>query len=439
MIKARLLPVYFDPGRDDEFDTQVDVLRHLLAEEAELLAPVPLGTTLPDADAVVLPQLLGAAYSCVEALRDIGVPILVLTSEFGTLSMWDWEIVSYLRSEGVSTIAPYSLEQTRRVCRALAVRRDLRRATFVVYQDDPGEGFQASIFKRFYWWEDECLERVRRRFGVAVTKRSYAELAARAVAVPDSEADAAWQRLPLRTEGVTPAALRAAVKLYVAIERDLREDPTIRAVGVNCLNESRFSQTTPCLAWARLYEERGLVWGCEADVVSMLTQSLLQPVLRAPLMMSNLYPFLMGQSALKHEHIPEFPAVEAPEDCILAAHCGYLGVVPPSSATEWTLRPKVLAIVDDDATAIDARLAEGAITLAKLAPTLETLTVAEGVLDGYAQYPGSHCLNGAVIRVADGYRLVRELPSHHCLIVAGEQVADLSMAAPALGLKVETL
>lgn len=50
----------------------------------------------------------------------------------------------------------------------------------------------------------------------------------------------------------------------------------------------------------------------------------------------------------------------------LIVHCGYLGVLSPSFSTEWQLRPKVLAIVDANATAIDARLPVGDLTLAKL-------------------------------------------------------------------------
>ena len=62
----------------------------------------------------------------------------------------------------------------------------------------------------------------------------------------------------------------------------------------------------------------------------MLTKLILHRSLRAPTIMTNLYPFLMGQAALKHERIPAFPAVDGdPRNYILVAHCGYLGVVPP--------------------------------------------------------------------------------------------------------------
>ena len=90
-MKARIVPVYFE-GRDEDFDIQLGHLNALLADEAEILAPVPLGGELPEAEAVVFPQFLGEAYRRIDDFKAIDLPILVITSEFGTFSMWDWEI-----------------------------------------------------------------------------------------------------------------------------------------------------------------------------------------------------------------------------------------------------------------------------------------------------------------------------------------------------------
>ena len=440
-MRARLLPVRF-PSADEEFEVQLSRLRDLLGDVAEFHAPVELGQApLPVSDAAVFPQLLGDAFRHVDALRDLDRPRLVLTSEFGTMSMWDWEIGRYLAEAGVETFAPYNLEQARMLCRALALRRELTETRFVVFQDDPGDGMQASIFKRFYWWEDECTERILDRFGVRVEKRSFRALGEAAKRMTDAEADDAFERVrgTTKLDDLPERARRAALKLYLALEHELGDDPHVRAAGMNCLNESFFSDSTPCLAWNLLYEERGLTWGCEADTVSMLTQRLLQVSLGAPLMMTNLYPFLMGQAALKHERIESFPDLPDPQHHILVAHCGYLGVLPTSMATSWTLRPKVLAIVDDDASAIDARMAEGPITLAKLSPSLGTLTVAEGTLVGYAQYPGSDCLNGGILRVADGPRLVERLSSHHAILLQGHWPTELRMLGRLFGLTIEAV
>ncbi|MCA9906056.1 MAG: hypothetical protein KC547_19505, partial [Anaerolineae bacterium] len=213
MNKARLIPVFF-PGRDADFDKQVERLRGLLEDVATIEAPVALGGALPDADAVVFPQMLGDAYRMVDAIRALPYPRLIITSEFGTLSMWDWEIASYLKSEGVETIAPYNIEQTRKICRGLAVKRELRQTKFLVFQDNPGEGFQASIFKRFYWWEDECTQRMMDKFGISLLKKSFKEFGARAQEIPDAEAQAVWQNLPYPTEGVPDKGLNSALKVY---------------------------------------------------------------------------------------------------------------------------------------------------------------------------------------------------------------------------------
>jgi hypothetical protein len=439
-MKARLLPLYFEASRDSGFDDQMSALTELLADSAEILAPVPLGAALPDADAVLFPQLLGEAYRRLTDFKALSLPILVVTSQFGTLSMWDWEITAYLRAEGVETIAPYNLEQTKKICRALAVKRDLRQAKFLVYQDNPGEGAQAGIFKRFYWWEQECEDRIKQRFGVTIVKRSFRELGARAKAIPDADAEDAFKQSPVPINGLGRKPLHSALKLYLAVKEDLEADPAIRAVGINCLNESHCSDTTPCLAWNLLYEQKKLIWGCEADTVSMLTKYLLHHSLRAPILMTNLYPFLLGQAALKHERIEKFPSVpDDPANYVLVAHCGYMGVIPQSFSTEWTLRKKVLGIVDENATAIDARLPVGGITLAKLDPTFRELTVAEGSLTGYAQYPGSDCLNGGVIKVADGHRLMNSLCSHHSLLMTGHHLADLRLISKVLDLRVQDI
>jgi hypothetical protein len=439
-MKARLIPLYFEPGPDAEFTAQVERLRDLFREEAEILEPAALGAARTDADAVVFPQLLGDAYRQVRAFQALDVPILILTSEFGTMSTWDWEIISYLESEHVSVIAPYSVEQAKRACRAMAVKSDLRQAKFLVFQDNPGAGAQASIFKRFYWWEDECSQRVLDRFGLTIEKRSFKQLGAEAQAIPDHEARAVWEEWRSRLSiSLSERALLAALKLYIVLRRELEQDNKIRAMGINCLNESHFSDTTPCLAWNMLYEELGLMWGCEADTVSMLTKHIVHKSIGVPILMTNLYPFLMGQSALKHERIPRFPDIDEPENHVLAAHCGYLGVLPQSFSVEWTLRGKVLAIVNQHANAIDARLPTGPMTLVKLHPTLDKMSVAEGQLAGYAQYPNSDCLNGAVLKVADGHKLMRTLTSHHYLLTTGHNLPDLLGVAKVFGLEIETL
>ncbi len=438
-MKARIVPIYFKSANDPEFAEQLARLKQLLADEAEFLLPIKLGARVPPTDAVIFPQMLGEAFGLLEKFKRLPQPLLVVTSEFGTVSMWDWEINSFLAARGVKVLGPTSLEQTRQICRAFALRRQLKRSKLLVFQDHPAsQGQQDPIFKRFYWWEPQCIREIEAQYGVKVVKKSFKKLGADAKAIPDEAARAEWAKRKGKTpiSGLKEGALLSAVKIYMAVKAELDRDPDVLAVGINCLNESMYSDTTPCLAWNFLYEDERMVWGCEADLVSMLTKILIDKTIGTPFMMTNLYPFEMGDAALKHEHIPRFPDVEGrPQDHILAAHCGFLGVVPQSFSTEWKLKPKVLAIVDENASAIDARLATGPITLVKLMPPFDRWSIVEGELPKYAGFKNSHCLNGAVIRVPNGKRLVSDLVSHHYILTTGHNLEDLAAVSKVFDLE----
>ena len=439
-MKAKLVPLYFKSGMDDEFRAHLAMVTRLLADDAELLPPAALGSRLPPADAAVFPQLIGDAFTQLNELKRVPLPVLVLTSDFGTVNMWDWEIVTFMKSLGMRTFTPYDIEQTRKICRALALKREMKEVKFLVFQDRPGVGGrQPEIFKRFWWWEDRSAELIREKLGIRIVRKSFKTLGESAKKISDQEARAALADRPVPAEGLGARPLSSALKLYVAVKREVDADPSIQGAGINCLNESEYSDTTPCLAWDLLYQDRRLIWACEADTLSLLTMFLLERSLRAPIMMSNLYPFLMGGAALKHEKIEKFPDVPEPENHLLMVHCGFFGVVPRQFCTAWTLRPKVLAIVDENAHAMDARMPTGAMTLAKLHPELSRMQVIAGELEGYVQYPGSDCRNGALLKVKDGHALMKAFYSHHYALLTGKHAVDIENVARVMGMGADVL
>lgn len=438
-MKARLLPVYFDSAKNEEYDEQYKIIKELLKDEAELLEPVPLGAPVNDVDAVVFLQLVGEAYRQVKSIQNINVPIVIITSEFGTVAMWDWEIVTFLKQNGIKPLTPYNIEITKTICRSLALKKELKNTKFLIFQDNPGEGMQASIFKRFYWWENECTQLIKEKLGVSIEKMSFKKLAEDAKQISDEAAEAEWKKWDFKNEGVSTKSILSAVKIYLAVKEITDKDSSIKGIGANCLNESFFSDTTPCLAWNMLYEEKGIIWACEGDTMSLLTEYIINKSLNTPVMTSNVYPFLMGMAALKHEKIDKFPQADDPDNHILVVHCGYTGLMPRCMCTEWTMRPKVLGIVDDNAIAIDSRMPEGDVTLAKLHPSFDKLLIIEGDLEKYVQYPGSDCRNGALIKVKDGHRIMDELYSHHDILMNGKRAVELKAMAKVLGLVSEEI
>ena len=67
------------------------------------------------------------------------------------------------------------------------------------------------------------------------------------------------------------------------------------------------------------------------------------------------------------------------------------------------------------------------------------LTVAEGSLEGYAQYPDSDCLNGGVIKIKDGRKLVDTVSSHHYLLMTGHNLTDINNLSQIFELDVEVI
>lgn len=440
--KAKLVPVFFDPGKDENFEIHLNIAKNLLKDEAEFMQPVAIGKEIPaDADACIFPQMLGEAYGLIEELQKITKPLMVITSEFGTVNMWDWEVVHYLRMNGIETLCPPSLKDTKIICKALVAKRKLSESKFVVYQDDPAgpTSKQKEIFKRFYWLEKEASEKMHEKYGLTVEQRSFKELAKRAEAISDDDAKQYIEKWPSKHKSIQGKPLISAVKQYMAIKEDYKKEDNILAMGTNCLNESHSCDTTPCLAWNLLYQEEKLVWGCEADTMVMLTEILADKVLNIPFFMTNLYPFIMGKAALSHERIPHFPEVDEPENHLLAAHCGYFGLVPEPFADKWNLRKRVLAMVDDNATVIDATMPTGAITLIKFQPYLNKISLSEAELIDYIQYEDSDCLNGGIIKVKDGHNFVDKVVSHHYIVMKGHQKTALNMIAQIFDYEIEEI
>jgi hypothetical protein len=99
----------------------------------------------------------------------------------------------------------------------------------------------------------------------------------------------------------------------------------------------------------------------------------------------------------------------------------------------------VLAMVDENATMIDAEMAPGPVTLVKFLPYLNKVSLCEAELTGYVQYKNSDCLNGGIIRVPDGRNFVNNVASHHYVLVAGHHKATFEMLGRVFDYEVEVI
>ncbi|MDD6882747.1 MAG: hypothetical protein PUD50_03470 [Eubacteriales bacterium] len=438
-MKATLQPVIFAETNErerQEYQEQLARIQEMYGGEAKILPTVELGQPMdPSADAILFPQLIFAAFRHDDWMKAQTLPMVVITSRFGTVEMWDWEIVTYIRDLGLTVFAPYTENLAKTILRAIAVKTKLKTARFLIFQDSPGEGMQAYIFKKFYWWEKQSTEKIEQTFGCKLIYRSYRAVCEKAKAISDDEARAVAADWNLPMEDVPESAFLKNVKSYIAIKREIAEIGGVDGVGANCLNESFHSDVTPCLAWNMLFERDGLIWACEGDTLSMISAYILYHSLKMPVMMTNLYPFLVGMAALAHEKIQKFPEIEDPDCHALGVHCGYFGFAPRSFCSCWTARPKVLEIVQPDSCAVDCCFPKGKATLAKIYPGFEKLSVIGAEIEDYVEYPGSDCRRGALIRYDNGHQVMDNLCSHHSLVISGDAKPELHQIARVFGFR----
>ena len=241
-VLPQLLPVFLEDSPTTAFTHQLDTLKQLSHDLVEWLPPVQIShAPQVKAAAIVVPDMSGLAYRLLAEFQAIDIPILIITSEFGTVSMWDWEIRDYLRRRAVDTVAPTSLGEFHDLCRAIGVKQRLAGATMLAYQDNLGAGKQPDIFKRFYWWEEECVEDLNRVHGVKVERRSYRELQARADRVSTSRLDDEIARIAATVPivGLAAEARDAGLRMKIALADELDETPGVIAAGINCLTSPR--------------------------------------------------------------------------------------------------------------------------------------------------------------------------------------------------------
>jgi uncharacterized protein involved in tolerance to divalent cations len=208
-MKTVIIPLYFKEANERENKeraVQIDNLKKLYGDDADFLQEQPVGSKLPkEADAIVFPQMIGAVFAHKEEMKQLDLPMIILTSSFGTVEMWDWEIVAYLREQLKLTVfTPYNIELGKTIMRAVSAKKNMAggKVNFLMFQDSLGEGMQAYIFKRFYWWEEECKETIEKAFGIKIIYRSWKELNERAEQISEEAALKLWEERRVPTEGV---------------------------------------------------------------------------------------------------------------------------------------------------------------------------------------------------------------------------------------------
>ena len=181
----------------------------------------------PDVDAVVFPQMLGEAYRRLEQFKALGLPVLVITSEFGTVSMWDWEINQLpARREGCTVIAPYDLDAgPPGLPPAGAANASCAAPNSSSTRTTPARASRPASSSASTGGKRSAPPRLKERFGAA-DRQAQLPRAGRTRPRPSptrrpSRPGRTGRRRCPWTSSAERALLLSAVKLYLAVKRDL--------------------------------------------------------------------------------------------------------------------------------------------------------------------------------------------------------------------------
>ena len=170
-MKAKLLPLYFkerNPRETREFEEQLKKPQILYGAEADFLPPSAAGRACPSR--CRRHSIPPASRSCLSIPRIYRERLAadyysnLRIRHCGNVGLGDRGL-SAGRTGSKRILPPYQCELAKVVLRALSAKRKLRSGMkFLMLQDNPGEGMQAYLFKRFYWWDKSCTRQIEDTF-----------------------------------------------------------------------------------------------------------------------------------------------------------------------------------------------------------------------------------------------------------------------------------
>jgi len=378
-----------------------------------------------------------------QALIEKGLPVLFwsLTST-NEPDMWRWSASDMLRALGVNVRLIKNAKEGLLVLKALAVKRQLRNSTFVVF----GE-------QNFPWNANAVGHLVTEKLGTRISVRPISDIQKRYERIAEKEVREFWEtrRARYTEKTVREGELDQGIRTCLAIRSILSEERAL-GFGVNCYGDLliKGDRDVPCLAQSLLREE-GYIASCDGDFCAMMGMALVSLFLDAPCLMSNLYPVMYVGALMEH-----FRSSLAPEtnkypkrtwkNLARIGHCGFVGVVSP----EMTPSGKVLLKDfggtyeikrDGRGCGIDGVLrASERITIVELSLDGKTLLVTGGKVRETTRHKGlSHVESTGLLEFDDLGRFIENISREHVVICYGDHRPELVLLAEVLGLDCKLL
>ncbi|ALL01315.1 hypothetical protein Pyrde_1269 [Pyrodictium delaneyi] len=353
----------------------------------------------------------GTEHIVLGALEALQAPALLVAHPYANSLPALMEVYPLARRMGASAVFLPSLDPGDERARQKLVQglAGLRAATRL-------RGSRLGIFGRPSPWLVYSRvepERLRERLGVELVEIPLEELYSMYERV---EADPGLLEEILRGASrveVPRGEVSKALKLYAALRR-LVEEYRLDAFTIECFSIIGRLRVTACLALS-LFNDSGLVAGCEGDVPATLAMMLASWASGRPGFMAN--PSIIDW------------------DRVMIAHC----TAARGLGVGYRLRTHFESGMS---VGLAVTIPRGqTVTLARVDPGLTRLRVARGTVEEGEPRSELHCRTQIWVRLegGDAEKLLRDSMGNHYILVPGDWVEALTTAAEMLGLRVDRL
>jgi len=389
-------------GLEKRMDRPVEIAGGELLRTADDVPAVR--EALLKADGVLAFNLTSTCGPMLNPIIDLGVPTVMFSQPY---SGHDWSLIADLQRRGrqVEVVSSSDFNDLEPVFRMFDTIRRVKRDTVLCLRQNQEKNASETALES--------------RYGLTLKPMGYSELNVSYGKV-DSEKAAAMADAFIKTAaGMLEPVRRDVVdsmKLYLAIQELLAQNGS-DVITIDCLGGFRRSDLPayPCVSWV-LLNDAGRIGVCEADVLSTVSQMLLQ--------------YLTGRPGFVSD-----PVIDTKTNTVIHAHCVSATKMdgPKGPAAPYIIRSHM---EDGKGVSVQVKMRIGQpITLAKLVDP-GTMVVSTGEITDTPDNKRG-CRTKATTRVSNADRLLHNYTGGlHRVLVYGDCVREVRTLGRLMGFSV---
>jgi len=387
-----------------------------------------------------------------EIMLQLPSPIILWDHRGYRFSLMTWDLITYLRANGMEIYNSFSPDDVNELVVALGCKTYLQKSRILMFGDINSTGALASQ------WD---FDRIRGKFGVEVVPTGNDELVDAAASISDNDARSVlgeWKQnyIDKIVEPSEEDVLETA-RLYLGYKK-LLEEKGANAIANRCVfgfkkgtppeeqitGGNLIHFPTPCMAEAVLKIE-GIACACESDLNVLLTMMIMSYISKQPLGMGNVCVYNQDRFFAKagvgmtvEDEIEDYHQ-SLNENLLRFAHCSGMGGITSDIADGKYILRDLFGRGEGVTLWADVRT-DQEVTLARLSVGLDEMQLVSGrIIDVTKNEEIAGFKNSAKIAINNTKDFLRNAYSHHYVMASGRYIGKLGRVCDIMNIKQQIL